>query len=321
MDEVQNFFNTSVTIKWNSTGAGNFYVGQLPAVANGYLVVNRNSSSKREIIKYTGTGTDGNGPFITVLDAGDRGLGGTTAQTHEIGETVQMTITAQHWSDLIATLDGIVNDGAPTATTTVRGIVKMNTVPADPADPIVIGPNDPLLDKPTGEPTAFVTTSAGAGDEGKGVKLNASGFVDETTIPFDYLKTFVTSSDITTKNIADANTTQTIAHGLGVAPKKVKFHAVFIDGKDSHVLDGIFDASGQRMIGVIQREGGSSPLVDILYTSTTNALVLRENDGASPDINTGTVSVDATNINIAWVKTGTPTGTFTIFWEAEGVTI
>ena len=142
---VQDFFNTKVSTKWNSTGAGNFYIAILPTPTNGYLVVNRASASRREIVRYTGKGTNGGGNYITIALAGDRGLGGTTAQTHEIDESVQMNLTSKHWADLDTAIDAIVAGGAVDASTSQKGISTLSSAPASPTAPIAVGDNDPRV--------------------------------------------------------------------------------------------------------------------------------------------------------------------------------
>lgn len=161
-----------------------------------------------------------------------------------------------------------------------------------------------------------VNTSAGAGDSGKFVKLNSSGFVDETMIPFDYIKTITRSSGLTTKNIQDASTTQTIAHGLGVAPSKVKIRAVTVVSNYLQVSEGVYDASGQRAqyIGVV---GGGN---DVATTNGSSTVIIYESSGnLLSDTQLGVVSVDATNITITWTRSGTMSNaaTASLMWEAE----
>lgn len=119
--QLQNFYKTTITRNWSAT-TGDFNVSTKPTISSGWLVVSPNNTTLREIIKYTATGTNAYGDFITVSNIGDRGLGGTTAQTHTIGESVRMNITAQHWADLNADISAIVAAGAPDATTTTRGL-------------------------------------------------------------------------------------------------------------------------------------------------------------------------------------------------------
>lgn len=98
---LQNFYKQTVAIAW-AVGTGNRYVSGLPTPTAGRLVINPSDSSKREIISYSGVGTDGNGTYITVTA---RGLGGTTDQAHSVGEPIRMNITAEHYADIQTELD------------------------------------------------------------------------------------------------------------------------------------------------------------------------------------------------------------------------
>lgn len=126
----------------------------------------------------------------------------------------------------------------------------------------------------------------------------------------------VIRNGLTTKNMADASATQTIAHGLGRAPRRVRFTGSYSSaGPDSGSMTGVFDAGGQNCIGLMLDEGAGSASADASFTNAT-ALKIPSSVGLT-NYQVGTVSVDATNISIAWVKTGTPTGTWNILWEAE----
>lgn len=120
---IQNFFKATITQDW-SIGPGNFYVSVKPTTSVGRLVVSPSSDTLREIVEYTSTGTDGNGDYI-VISA--RGVGGTTEQTHTVGEKVRMNITAEDWEDMRDDIDSIVAAGAVNASVTERGIVEIAT--------------------------------------------------------------------------------------------------------------------------------------------------------------------------------------------------
>lgn len=145
LNQLQDFYKVTITSN-TGAGAGKIYVSTKPTPTNGYIVASPTNASKREIIRYTGTGTDGGGDYVEVLDVADRGLGGTVAQVHISGESVRMNMTSEHWADLItemmnklstspdfpdtdalkAYIDGIsINGGAP-ASTTVLGLVRMS---------------------------------------------------------------------------------------------------------------------------------------------------------------------------------------------------
>ena len=135
LDIIQNFYKDSVKVAW-ATGGGNFYLNTKPTVSAGYLVINPSSVSKREIVRYSATGTDGNGDYVTIDSSTDRGLGGTTEQTHAIGEAIRMNITAEHWAqiqtelnELSADISSAVLSGAPVASTTAIGVVRLTNSP------------------------------------------------------------------------------------------------------------------------------------------------------------------------------------------------
>ena len=117
----------------------------------------------------------------------------------------------------------------------------------------------------------------------------------------------------TTKNIADADTTQNIAHGLGVVPRRVRV-TVTIPGSGTNYSNqfcyGVYDSGSQNcnyfgFNNASNVSGNNSTLIKIYSTVVNSAFTV------------GTASVDATNISIAWVKTASPTGTATLVWEAE----
>lgn len=156
----QNFYKETVAVAW-PTGGGNFYVSTKPTVSVGYLVISASNSSLREIVKFTAVGTDGTGDYVTV-DAADRGLGGTSEQIHAVGESVYMNVTAQNIQEISDAIDQIVAAGAQDASTSTKGIVKLSTPPADPANPIAVGFNDTTI-LPTSDEKAAM---AGGGDLG-----------------------------------------------------------------------------------------------------------------------------------------------------------
>lgn len=73
------------------------YVNALPTASEGYLVIEPDSSSNREIIYYTSKGAN----FVTCPSvATGRGVGGTTAVSHNSGSTVQMNTVAEMFEDI-----------------------------------------------------------------------------------------------------------------------------------------------------------------------------------------------------------------------------
>ena len=110
---LQNFYKATITRNW-SASTGDFNVSVAPTPTSGWLVISPNNSTLKEIIKYTAVGTNAYGPYITVSE---RGIGGTTAQVHSIGEPIRMNITAEHWAEMQADIDSIIAAGLPAGTT------------------------------------------------------------------------------------------------------------------------------------------------------------------------------------------------------------
>lgn len=115
---------------------------------------------------------------------------------------------------------------------------------------------------------------------------------------------------VTTYDIATADGTQDIAHGCGATPKKIKITCMgptpgnyAINSKCYFVYNGTTASSLYESYYNGSTHNNSSST--IIIQTDTNIYT------------TGTVTIDATNISIAWVKTGSPTGQTRIMWEAE----
>jgi hypothetical protein len=121
---IQNFYKETITRNWTAT-TGDFNVSVKPTISSGYLVISPNNPTLREIVKYSATGTNLYGDFVTISNISDRGLGGTTAQNHTISEPIRMNITAEHWNEVSQVESGIV---APSSTPTKIGDIYVDTV-------------------------------------------------------------------------------------------------------------------------------------------------------------------------------------------------
>lgn len=125
------------------------------------------------------------------------------------------------------------------------------------------------------------------------------------------------ASGVFNKSMGDASTVQTIAHGMGVKPKNIRF--TLIDDRDGANQPAIYTAfgnwneSGQRCIYTRNYNGTGAYY---MLTSTSFAIIHapRYDDSHRQE---GLVSADATNIYITWTKTGSPSGSGAILWEAE----
>jgi len=110
--QIQDFYKATLTRNWTAT-TGDFNVSVAPTVAPGILVISPNSTTQREIVKYTAVGSNGYGAFVTISNVTDRGLSGTSAQSHTIGEQVRMNVTAKHWTEMQDDINSIIAAGLP----------------------------------------------------------------------------------------------------------------------------------------------------------------------------------------------------------------
>lgn len=117
----QNFYATKLA---NAIGASDTSIDVLtpPSVTSGRLVIEPRNAQLREIIKYTGvTGT--------TLTGVTRGTGGTSAQPHAGGVTVNMNVTAADLQDLydaFASFSASNNDWRPIPQTPVLAATNGN---------------------------------------------------------------------------------------------------------------------------------------------------------------------------------------------------
>lgn len=139
----QNFYRQTVSQDW-PIGTGNFYVSVKPTVSSGYMTISPASTTLREIVFFSATGTDSTGDYVTI-SSGGRGKGGTTEQTHIIGEPVRMNVAAETIQEIVDDIAAIVAAGAVDASTIAKGIVKMSVAPVLSTSPIAVGQNDPIL--------------------------------------------------------------------------------------------------------------------------------------------------------------------------------
>lgn len=123
------------------------------------------------------------------------------------------------------------------------------------------------------------------------------------------------SNGVATRAGDTASGTQTIAHGLGIAPKRVFFHATKLVGSTtvSHSWGG-WDSTGGDDNCILDR-------IDLTTCSVGNATksIYIKDDDAGSNTQSVDTTVDATNITLTWVKAGTPNSNIIhIFWTAEG---
>lgn len=102
--DYQNFFSTVLSTTITATDT-TLYLNTLPTPSEGYLVIEPDSDTNKEIIYYTSKGAN----YVTCPDvATGRGVGGTTAASHSSGATVQRNVVAE---DLREVQNGNSNTG------------------------------------------------------------------------------------------------------------------------------------------------------------------------------------------------------------------
>lgn len=147
-----------------------------------------------------------------------------------------------------------------------------------------------------------------------GAKMNFTSDYRGQDVQSTAIGTAVYTNGTTTKNAADASATQTIAHGLGVIPSKVTINASeSVGASGNEVLftaEAIYNGTTQS---------SQSNYRDSFVGAVSDNTFSLNSANATGAYTRGVVTFDATNIYIAWTKTGSPTGTYQILWEAESV--
>lgn len=175
--------------------------------------------------------------------------------------------------------------GTATATTTIKGTVEIATA---------------------SEVSAGTATGA----------TGASLVVTPATLQSNGLSKV--ASGATSYDTSAASATQNIAHGLGIAPKFVRLHLYQSDSASSASSARIYTgtvtySNSTQSASFVYHKSASSATANDSEHSNTFRVGLGPGSG---NYQGGTITVDTTNIAIAWSKNGSPTGTVYIVWEA-----
>jgi hypothetical protein len=124
---------------------------------------------------------------------------------------------------------------------------------------------------------------------------------------------------VRTYDLATASGTQTIAHGLGRIPVRVflvGLGPVQAAGTAGISLGG-FIGGANKQVDFMPSGEGSVNSYDLIDYNTDSAICLGDGRNGYLEYAKGSITVDATNIYIAWTKVSNPTGAATILWEAS----
>ena len=203
---VQSFYKATITVA-ASAGVTKIYVSTLPTPSAGYLVINSGNATKREVIYYSAKGTDGTGNYVDVTAIGDRGMCGTTAQTHEVQESVRANITSAHWDDMIAAISVYM----PISYLDIDGTLAANSDVKIPSQKAVKTYIDLRLLRSGGTMTGALILSTSS--PSTALEAASKGYVDVPTTARDMngqkitsLQTPTNPSDASTKAYADGLT-------------------------------------------------------------------------------------------------------------------
>jgi hypothetical protein len=239
-------------------------------------------------------------------------------------------------------VDGVSIAGGAKASTTVYGLAKTSVAPVSAVDPIVVGTNDgrvPTQDEndalvgTSGTPSTsnkFVTDADAttAKTASKIARRDANGDVLVSTTPTSgdaaASKTYVDNSDSHAHGIATtptSNGTQTIAHGLGRIPRKIKITLLHGNsgGSTGTMAEsvGVYNGVTTSTIFTWAEQTFSTMQYGGRDTSTTNVIYGRFSgyQGSGSWNVTATAVFDNTNITLTYTSTNGSAMPF--IWEAE----
>ncbi len=123
------------------------------------------------------------------------------------------------------------------------------------------------------------------------------------------------ATGITTYDLSTASGTQTIAHGLSKIPKAIRLVAMYQNSFAVFCFSEGFSTGASDTCDYTYTQTNAAQFQVVTQDTITKiAHVQVDNSG---DYQEATCTVDATNITLTWVKTGTPSGTAKLRWIAE----
>lgn len=117
----------------------------------------------------------------------------------------------------------------------------------------------------------------------------------------------------TTRDLSTASGDQTIAHGLGATPTKVRITVIqaSTSGATDNYSFGAYDGTNSACV----YRGQNSNSQFFVGNDASNIISIFTAATADTSPSTATVTVDGTNITLAWTKAAGASGTAYILWE------
>lgn len=196
-------------------------------------------------------------------------------------------------------------------------ILKVNgTVPNWEAETTTVDASTTVKGVVEAATSAEITAGTATGGTGAVLVVTPDALASSTPVFNGSGLTNVISSSngTTTKNAADASATQTIAHGLGKTPKTVEIFCTL-----AWVTVTIAGSGREVNLYANAFYNGTTQSSQSFYAVSNNVAqgnTFTLNTANANDTTVGVITVDSTNISIAWTKTGSPTGTYNLLWRA-----
>lgn len=283
-----------------------------------YGTLEPNNGTQEEAIQFTGV-TQNAGGTATLTGVSTVGfvypytVSSGLAKSHAGGVTFILSNDAALYGNLVTYMNNTAASGAALASDTISGLTKLSVTPASGSNPFAIGINNTLSSGTVSSVNPVVDTNALSTTAASGAVVRASvttGLINSNfiTFPATYSPTWAFGN---LSKDASSNTTSTIAHGLGVAPKRIRVSGSQGSGSSPGGLLSFAEASGvsgniQYLNSYFLGNGG---------TGSGGSFVFY-NGGNTANSLSGVITVDATNITITWTKGSASTGTIYLIWEA-----
>jgi len=252
---------------------------------------------------------------LSEVTSSDKAVGKTATQTLTNKTLTSPTITGA--TATTTTVNGVTLDNTQGSSVFLRGDGTYAAATAGDASYSAKGSVQGLTDAATSGLTiaAGVISVNDGTTANKIVKLNGSAQLPAVDGSLLTGITPLYKNGTTTKNVAEASTTQTIAHGLGKTPKYVRFTYVAAGGTGT-LLGGTGVYNGTTVSNVYNYTN-TSPTTYNIGTSSTNVISWDSSGGGTSLTQVAVPTFDSTNITLTWTRSASaPTGTYTILWEA-----